>query len=252
MTTRPEPTQPPNSRSSARREQPTPRTGTPEQAADFGVVGNERLTALAGAVVLVLSVIELITIAALTNLIAMHIIVGALLAGPVAVKMASTGWRFVRYYTRSPAYRRKGPPRLILRVLAPLLVVSTVGVIVSGIALAITGPAPQILIVTHVISFLVWTVTLVIHVTVYLPKVPRLITDDWGRRRAAAPEVKGRNWRLSGNLLGLAIGALAGVLLLPTIPAWRGAENGTKFLIVAVITALIGAAVTRLNIRTGS
>ena len=35
---------------------------------------------------------------------------GVLLIGPVALKLASTGYRFVRYYTSEPRYRRKGPP----------------------------------------------------------------------------------------------------------------------------------------------
>jgi len=226
---------------------PRPGTGSPPQKpADPGVAGNERLTGLAGAVVLVLGVTELITVPALHALMAVHIIVGTLLAGPVAVKMASTAWRFLRYYTRSPAYRRKGPPRRLLRLLAPLLVASTLGVIGSGIALAITGPAPQVLIVIHVLSFLVWVITLAIHVITYLPKVPRLIADDWSRRptRTGTP---GRNTRLASNVVGLAIGAAAAVLLLPAIPAWTswGAANGTKFLIVAAVATLIGAAVTR-------
>lgn len=108
-----------------------------------GVVGNERLTALIGAVVLTLSIAEVATVPTLGSLMAAHFFVGVLLAGPVAAKTASTGWRFIRYYTRDPAYRRKGPPRLLLRVIAPVLVASTVALIGSGIALAITGPSPR-------------------------------------------------------------------------------------------------------------
>src|SRR6266700_2655738 len=40
----------------------------------------------------------------------LHMFVGLLLIPPVALKLASTGYRFVRYYTASPAYRRKAPP----------------------------------------------------------------------------------------------------------------------------------------------
>ncbi|MCI0139961.1 hypothetical protein KNN17_00035 [Arthrobacter bambusae] len=92
-----------------------------------GVVGNERLTALTGAVVLVLSVAEIATVPTLGSLMVAHFFVGVLLAGPVVAKTASTGWRFIRYYSRDPAYRRKGPPRPLLRVIAPLLVASTTG-----------------------------------------------------------------------------------------------------------------------------
>ncbi len=74
-----------------------------------GVIGNERLTALAGAVLLVLIVVELVTVPNLRALLSVHVLVGVLLAGPLAVKLGSTGYRFLRYYTGSPAYVRKGP-----------------------------------------------------------------------------------------------------------------------------------------------
>ena len=76
-----------------------------------GVVGNERLTALAGAVLLVLILVELVSSANLHALLPLHVFVGVLLAGPLVVKLGSTGYRFVRYYTRSPAYVRSGPHR---------------------------------------------------------------------------------------------------------------------------------------------
>src|SRR5947208_3613748 len=68
-----------------------------------GVIGNERLTALAGAVLLVLIVVELVTVANLRAGLAVHVLIGVLLAGPLAVKLGSTGYRFLRYYTGSPA-----------------------------------------------------------------------------------------------------------------------------------------------------
>ena len=45
-----------------------------------------------------------------------------MLIAPVLLKLASTGYRLLRYYGRSRAYREKGPPRLPLRLLAPVLV----------------------------------------------------------------------------------------------------------------------------------
>src|SRR6266446_9592034 len=89
-----------------------------------GVVGNERLTALAGAVLLVLILVELVSSAYLRALLPTHVFVGVLLVGPLLVKIGSTFYRFLRYYTRSPAFVCKGPPRLPLRVLGPLLLVT--------------------------------------------------------------------------------------------------------------------------------
>src|SRR5437763_12763542 len=75
-----------------------------------GVVGNERLTALVGAVLLVLIVVEIISSVSLRTGIAIHIFVGVLLVGPLVVKLGSTGYRFLRYYIRSPAFVHRGPP----------------------------------------------------------------------------------------------------------------------------------------------
>ena len=60
-----------------------------------------------------------------------------LLIPPVLLKIGSTGWRFVRYYRGSPAYRRKGPPPALLRLLGPVVVILTVGVLASGVALVL-------------------------------------------------------------------------------------------------------------------
>jgi hypothetical protein len=39
----------------------------------------------------------------------LHMFLGLLLIRPVALKLASTGYRFVRYYTANPRYHPKGP-----------------------------------------------------------------------------------------------------------------------------------------------
>lgn len=51
------------------------------------------------------------------------------------------GYRFARYYTHGEAYRRKGPPELWLRLIAPVVVMSTVIVFASGVVLLFDGPA---------------------------------------------------------------------------------------------------------------
>lgn len=69
-------------------------------AGQVGVVGNERLTALAGAMLLVLLLIELVNAVSLHAGMTIHIVVGVLLCGPLLVKLASTGYRFLRYYNQ--------------------------------------------------------------------------------------------------------------------------------------------------------
>ena len=52
-----------------------------------------------------------LTILRIHQLISVHLFVGLLLLGPVAVKMGSTGYRFVRYYTRTRRTGARGRPR---------------------------------------------------------------------------------------------------------------------------------------------
>jgi hypothetical protein len=59
---------------------------------------------------------------------------GVLLIGPVLLKIASTGYRFVRYYTGSEGYVRKGPPAPIPRVLGPVVILTSLAVLGTGVA----------------------------------------------------------------------------------------------------------------------
>jgi hypothetical protein len=65
-----------------------------------GADGNARLTGTVGVVLIALLAVEGVTILFIRPLISMHVFVGLLLVPPVALKLASTGWRFARYYTR--------------------------------------------------------------------------------------------------------------------------------------------------------
>jgi len=104
-----------------------------------GSLGNEHLTAVLAAVLLLLLAIEGATLLQIGSLLTVHAFVGMLLIPVLAVKVASTGWRFLRYYTGNKPYRLEGPPRLLLRLLAPLLVASTLVVFGSGTALLVVG-----------------------------------------------------------------------------------------------------------------
>src|SRR5215467_6739642 len=163
-----------------------------------GVLGNERLTALAGGILLVLIVVELVTTARLRAFMSAHVFVGMLLAGPLLIKLASTGYRFVRYYTRAPAYVRRGPPHLALRVLGPLLVATALVVVGSGIGLMVTGPDHAgLLLPLHGFSVLVFIPLMAIHLVAHSLATPRLIADDWSTvSTARAP---GRGLRVGMN-----------------------------------------------------
>ena len=67
-----------------------------------GPQGNRNLTALLGALLLAGTLVELATLAlGLQQTLAVHIFVGVALIPVVALKLASTGWRMLRYYTRA-------------------------------------------------------------------------------------------------------------------------------------------------------
>lgn len=105
-----------------------------------GPAGNALLTAWTALVLLVGSVAELLTLLDVHGLISWHVAIGALLIPPALLKTGSTGWRMVRYYTRNRPYVDAGPPPMLLRLLGPLVVVSTLGLLGSGVLLVLLGP----------------------------------------------------------------------------------------------------------------
>jgi hypothetical protein len=148
--------------------------GAPDEA---GPAANERLTATTAVVLIVLLFVEGVTILFLRPLLPVHIFVGMLLIPPVALKLGSTGYRFIRYYSGAPAYVRRGPPHIVMRVLAPLLVAATVGIFSTGIGLLGLGPSRGrgIVLGLHKASFVVWFAVATVHVLGYLARLPRLV-----------------------------------------------------------------------------
>ena len=186
-------------------------------AAADATAGNERLTASTAVALLVLLALEGVTLLALRQLLSVHIFVGALLIPPVLVKLGSTGYRFVRYYTDNPPYVSKGPPHPLLRGIAPIIVLTTVIMFASGIALLLAGPPSKpTLLPIHKISFIVWVVFMSVHVLGHLLELPRAVRPDLGREA----DVPGRSLRwmlLSVSLLG---GAGVGVWALSYADPW--------------------------------
>ena len=135
---------------------------------------NERLTAAAGAALFALLAAEGVTILFIRPLLSTHVFIGMLLVPPVALKLASTGWRFLRYYRGDREYVDRGPPLLPLRLLAPVVVASTVAVFATGIALLARGPGGGLLLGLHKASFVVWLAATGIHVLAYVWRVPRV------------------------------------------------------------------------------
>ena len=164
---------------------------------------NARLTSWAGLVLFVLLAAQGITILRIHRLSEAHVVIGFALIGPLAVKLGSTGWRFARYYTGDAEYGRAGPPLLLLRALAPVVVVSTVTVFASGIALLAVHPGHgSKLLLLHKASFVIWFGATTVHVLAYLgPALQRSLADVTGRGPARV--LASRRWR--AVLLGASI-----------------------------------------------
>jgi hypothetical protein len=175
-----------------------------------GVAGNARLTGGAAVALLVLLAVEGATIPFIGSLVGPHVFVGMLLIPPVLLKLGSTGYRFARYYAGSPPYRRKGPPAWAMRVLAPGVVLTTLALFGTGVALLIAGPdGSGPLKLLHKASFIVWFLLMTVHVLGHLLEVPSLALPDWRRGAGREAELAGAGLRLT--LLGTSL--VAGLAL---------------------------------------
>ena len=176
-----------------------------------GVDGNERLTASTAVVLLVLLALEGATLISVTQLLLPHVFLGFLLIPPVALKLGSTGWRLLRYYRRSESYVRRGPPHPFLRmVVAPLVVVSTVALFATGVAVVATG-SHGVLLGLHKASFLVWVGAMALHVLWHVWKLPRLMFD----------RLPGRGLRLAAVGAALGAGLVLAVATIPLADHWQ-------------------------------
>lgn len=207
-----------------RRDPVAPRTGGP--------AGNAALTSWAGLLLLVLIAAELVTLLDVIGLMSWHVGVGIALVALALLKTASTGWRIVRYYTGSAAYRSAGPPPLLLRLLGPLVIVTTLGVLGSGIALIALGqqasrrPLVDALgfrvdaITVHQAFFVLFAVFTGLHLLARFVPALRLAS---GRRHPGdrGPRLPGATGRAAVLVAAAVAGVVALVLVLPSASGWH-------------------------------
>jgi hypothetical protein len=144
-----------------------------------GVAANERISALTSALLLVLVAAIGVTILRIGDMLPEHYLVGFLMLGPLGLKLGSTGYRFLRYYTGNPSYRQAGPPQIVLRLAAPLLVLATGAVFITGIELWLFGYRfGSWWYQAHIITFLVWTFSLAVHLLGHARRSAKAVWDD--------------------------------------------------------------------------
>jgi hypothetical protein len=141
-----------------------------------GSAGNAQLTAAVACVLLVLLAAEGATLLRIQSLLTVHAFIGMLLIPPVVLKLASTGWRALRYYRHADEYVRRGPPHPLLRLLvAPVIAASTIALLATGVALLVLDRTRGTIVGLHKASFFVWVGATSIHVLAHVLRLPRLL-----------------------------------------------------------------------------
>jgi len=207
------------------RERPAPLDVSRPTGPGGGVEGNARLTGGAGAALFVILAVEGLTILQIRQLISVHVFVGLLLVPLVLLKTVSTGYRFGHYYTGDPPYREKGPPHPILRITGPLLVVSTLAVLGTGIALIALGQhVGHQYLWLHKATFFVWGALIVVHVLGHWRETATLTAADWQERSlqgVTEHRLAGARARLSLLVVTLAVGVVLGIASLSWVGTWQ-------------------------------
>jgi hypothetical protein len=194
-----------------------------------GPAGNARLTAWTGLLLLLMFVAELLTLIDVRGLITWHLAIGALLIPPVLLKTGATTWRVLGYYRGRPDYVLGGPPPLPLRLLGPLVVAASVGLLASGTVLVLIGEqSSRSVLVTvlgqrvdaltlHQAFFVVWAVVTGLHLLArFVPALEATVTGP-----ARSVPVPGRATRTGALVASLVVAALVAVLLVRDGGSWQ-------------------------------
>ncbi len=203
-----------------------------------GPRGNARLTAWTGLLLFVLFAAEGVTILSVRGLLTWHIAIGAILIPIALLKTASTSWRILLYYTGSRTYVQAGPPPLLLRLLGPFVILTTLAVLGTGVMLIVVGPTDRggIWLALHKVTFVLWFAVMAAHVLTRL--LPALLTVREGTRsRQRVPGWQGRAVALIGSV---ALGVVLALVLVRADGAWAAiagqGEEGSGPVITSVST----------------
>lgn len=192
-----------------------------------GPAGNARLTAWTGLALFALSLAELITLIDVRGLISWHVVIGTLLVPPAVLKTFSTGWRILRYYLHNADYVHAGPPPMLLRIVGPFVVVSTLGLLGTGLVLVFAGQGQRNAtlftafgqrvdwLTLHQGFFIVWGAVTALHVLARtIPALQHTLI--------ARTATDGSRWRAAALALTAVVAIVAAPLVLSAAGSWRG------------------------------
>ncbi len=198
-----------------------PLTESVAQGSEDGVEGNARLTAANGMVLLVMLAVEGVTILDVRSMLTLHIFLGIMLIPPVLLKSASTLYRFARYYRGTDAYVRKGPPHVLLRVLGPLVILSSLALLGTGVGLLAVRPDENSTLLTlHQASFIVWVAAMTVHVLGHILEAAATTWRELRDRRSA----RGRRLRFAVLAVVLLAGVGTAAAVMPSAAPWTSAH----------------------------
>jgi hypothetical protein len=183
-----------------------------------GVRGNEVLTSATGIALLILLLVEGVTIVHMGGLMSTHMFIGLVLIPVVALKLASTGYRMVKYYAHNRAYRAVGPPLVPLRLSAPVFAASVIVVLTTGVLLLASGHKSNQVLTIHKAATIAFGGILALHLLAYTLRAIRTLSSDWRATRREA--VAGRGTRAMLVAAAVGGGAVLALALLPTINSY--------------------------------
>jgi hypothetical protein len=195
-------------------------------SADEGVEGNSRITGMVAALLLVVLAAEGATLLDVGQWLSVHVFLGMVVVPLAALKLASTTYRAARYYLHDARYRARGAPSWWLRIIGPVVAISTVALLASGIAL-VTAPRHRYpwLGDLHRVCFIVWFGLMVIHVLGHLLETGRLAAADF---RPSARRVRGGTVRPLVVAASLVVGVALGAATTGWATNWRGHDRGQE------------------------
>lgn len=180
-----------------------------------------RLLALLGSVLFIGLAIEGVTVVFIGQMISIHVVLGMILLPIMAYKIIIATYRFAMYYLGAPDFKHAGPPELLLRVIGPLLVITTVVLMASGIILVYARPdtpTAAFWLNIHRDDFVAWFALMVFHVLAYVRRA--VGTSGYDLRYTRYHSLIGRQGRLISIILAIVIGVLLAWAVFPAVAHW--------------------------------
>jgi hypothetical protein len=191
-----------------------------QSRSDAGVEANTRLTAATGLVLTAMLLVEGFTVLNVRGYITLHTFLGLALVGPLALKAVTTFYRFARYYSGRAAYVRRGAPPLLLRVIGPFVVLSSLAVVGTGVVLIADHGNSDRWIFLHKASFVVFIVLTGVH---FLGHIFEAITETVKDIRSphGDPARRSRAVRTLLVVGAFAVGIAVAAVFTPSAATWN-------------------------------